>query len=413
MDKTELLRRYAAGQRDFSYAILCGIDLRGFELPFIDLSYADLREANLSGANLAGVEMIQTNLNCAHLNHTNLIAANLTRSTLRGAKLEKAILSTANLTKATLSYGNLDYACLNSADLNSTNCRGASFQGVDLCDANLKAADLKDANMSGAEWVNSDFTGAILPNGKRLLSMQDFSPKDLTHCHHVKQAKKMSTILHRDRISASFSRSFQDRIVTYPFEKRNSQDNCHQQSSHQHFNLSEPATNAAEERVTETEWLTTVTNSAQGQQADRFPDYAQRHSESKVISAIRHRRGQFQFRQMLLKIYKKKCAITGCNAVPVLEAALIIPHTSETVSELYTPGNGLLLRSDIHLLFDLYLITINPDTMRVLISPELKMTQYEKLADLKLHLPDQNENHPSRELLKQHLYRCSWLDLAA
>lgn len=87
--------------------------------------------------------------------------------------------------------------------------------------------------------------------------------------------------------------------------------------------------------------------------------------DKKVYREIMSRRGQFAFRQKLLSKYNNKCAISGCETIEVLEAAHIIPH-SESPS--YDIGNGIILRADIHTLFDLYLLSINPDTEKVEVS---------------------------------------------
>lgn len=75
-----------------------------------------------------------------------------------------------------------------------------------------------------------------------------------------------------------------------------------------------------------------------------------------VLSSIKVRRGQPKFRKLLLEAFAGQCAVTGCAIEDVLEAAHIIPHT-EKVN--YSVSNGLLLRADVHTLFDLNLIKIN------------------------------------------------------
>ena len=92
---------------------------------------------------------------------------------------------------------------------------------------------------------------------------------------------------------------------------------------------------------------------------------ASEHVDGKVYREIMSRRGQFAFRQKLLSRYNSKCAISGCETIEVLEAAHIIPH-SENPS--YDIGNGIILRADIHTLFDMYLLSINPDTKKVEVS---------------------------------------------
>lgn len=70
------------------------------------------------------------------------------------------------------------------------------------------------------------------------------------------------------------------------------------------------------------------------------------------------RPGQAGFRFALMEAYSRKCAVTGENILPVLEAAHIKP-VGENGANIVT--NGLLLRSDMHKLFDQGLITVTPD----------------------------------------------------
>jgi predicted restriction endonuclease len=59
--------------------------------------------------------------------------------------------------------------------------------------------------------------------------------------------------------------------------------------------------------------------------------------------------GQINFRSKLLKIYNEKCAISATNLPPVLEAAHIVPYQGVETNNI---TNGILLRSDFHILFD-------------------------------------------------------------
>jgi len=76
--------------------------------------------------------------------------------------------------------------------------------------------------------------------------------------------------------------------------------------------------------------------------------------------AIRVRRGQEHFRKELLKRFSRTCVITGCKIVDILEAAHIKPYKGENDNHI---NNGLLLRTDIHTLFDLNLLAIHPETL--------------------------------------------------
>lgn len=68
--------------------------------------------------------------------------------------------------------------------------------------------------------------------------------------------------------------------------------------------------------------------------------------------------GQGAFRISVTDAYAKRCAITGEKTLPVLEAAHIRPYASAGPNQI---SNGLLLRSDMHKLFDDGYITITPD----------------------------------------------------
>jgi hypothetical protein len=80
------------------------------------------------------------------------------------------------------------------------------------------------------------------------------------------------------------------------------------------------------------------------------------------------RPGQEEFRKALTEIYGAKCIISGCDIEQAIEAAHIIPYRNQ---DSHNIANGLLLRVDIHRLFDKYLLTIDPETRKVLIAPEL------------------------------------------
>jgi hypothetical protein len=86
------------------------------------------------------------------------------------------------------------------------------------------------------------------------------------------------------------------------------------------------------------------------------------HIDKETYSQIKNRRGQRTFRNNLIDIYKGQCAITDCTTISALEAAHVVPY-SETNS--LSPDQGVLLRADMHTLFDLYLISINPATAEV------------------------------------------------
>ena len=73
-------------------------------------------------------------------------------------------------------------------------------------------------------------------------------------------------------------------------------------------------------------------------------------ARKKVIAEIVRRRGQPKFRRALLEAYAGKCAVSGCEVETVLEAAHIVAYAGDQTNKV---SNGLLLRADIHTLFDL------------------------------------------------------------
>ena len=111
---------------------------------------------------------------------------------------------------------------------------------------------------------------------------------------------------------------------------------------------------------------------------------------------ITQRRGQPEFRAALIRAYGGRCAITRCDAVEALDAAHIQPYRGPASNVV---GNGLLLRSDIHTLYDLDLIAIDPGTYEVTLSPQLYGTQYASLARVRLLDPKQDSQRPSRRAL--------------
>jgi putative restriction endonuclease len=73
---------------------------------------------------------------------------------------------------------------------------------------------------------------------------------------------------------------------------------------------------------------------------------------------VRPRLGQGTFRVMVTDVYKRRCVITGERTLPALEAAHIKPFSEGGSHE---PQNGLLMRRDIHALFDCGYVTVTPD----------------------------------------------------
>ncbi len=81
------------------------------------------------------------------------------------------------------------------------------------------------------------------------------------------------------------------------------------------------------------------------------------------------RLGQGSFRVLITEAYTRRCVITRERTLPVLEAAHICPFANGGAHEL---SNGLLLRSDLHTLFDRGYLGIDPKQRRVMVSSRIR-----------------------------------------
>ncbi len=117
----------------------------------------------------------------------------------------------------------------------------------------------------------------------------------------------------------------------------------------------------------------------------------------RILREIVQRRGQPRFRAGLIEAYDGRCSITGCDAVQALEAAHITPYLGEHSNHV---SNGLLLRGDIHTLFDLDLIAVEPVTLKVKVADSLLETSYSELNNRQLHLPNDENARPSNAAIE-------------
>lgn len=119
----------------------------------------------------------------------------------------------------------------------------------------------------------------------------------------------------------------------------------------------------------------------------------------RILASIVRRQGQGEFRRRLLEAYDGRCAITGCDVVDALEAAHIVPYRGPGSNH---PSNGLLLRADLHTLFDLGLLSINSDDMVVVTVATLATSAYRELSGKQIRLPVIAVCRPSKGGLDQH-----------
>lgn len=130
-----------------------------------------------------------------------------------------------------------------------------------------------------------------------------------------------------------------------------------------------------------------------------------------VEAVVRRRIGQQQFRERLLQRYEASCALTGRQPEAVLDAAHLYTYADRPVHE---EEGGLLLRADVHRLFDRLLLTFDPSTWRSRVAPSL-LVRHETLRvlhDREIAIPA--PVRPDLALVAAHHDACRarWRDIA-
>ncbi len=118
----------------------------------------------------------------------------------------------------------------------------------------------------------------------------------------------------------------------------------------------------------------------------------------------RARLGQGAFRVLVTEAYERRCAVSGERTLPVLEAAHIKPYAK---SGPHLISNGLLLRSDLHILFDDGYLTVTED-LKVEVSRNIKekfengREYYRYHGKPLITVPGDSNQRPSHEFLRWH-----------
>lgn len=122
-----------------------------------------------------------------------------------------------------------------------------------------------------------------------------------------------------------------------------------------------------------------------------------------TLQLVAPRLGQGTFRVAVTEAYDRACAVTREHSLPALDAAHIKPFVERGPHEI---PNGLLLRADLHRLFDKGYLTVTPDR-RIEVSPRLR-TEYENGHTYYPHhgrritLPADPLMHPNPNFLRWH-----------
>ncbi len=116
--------------------------------------------------------------------------------------------------------------------------------------------------------------------------------------------------------------------------------------------------------------------------------------------------GQGAFKALVQEAYGRRCAVTGDKIVPVLQAAHIQPVTQLGENRV---DNGILLRSDVHTLFDRGYLGVDPHRRTLLVSPRLRADWgngeefYQRQSSGEpISIPARTIDRPNREFLAWH-----------
>lgn len=119
------------------------------------------------------------------------------------------------------------------------------------------------------------------------------------------------------------------------------------------------------------------------------------------MTAVREAQGTFRVR--VLEAYAGRCAVTGEHALPVLDAAHITPYRGLYSNHVQ---NGLVLRADLHRLYDDGYVTVTPDyqfKVSQRLNDEFENGKaYYEMAGRRLLVPERQELRPSRVALEWH-----------
>jgi hypothetical protein len=131
---------------------------------------------------------------------------------------------------------------------------------------------------------------------------------------------------------------------------------------------------------------------------DVFSPDGMKDARKRQLAQIVVRQGQGQFRERVLAAYGRRCAVTGCDVGEALEAAHIVPYLGPKTNPL---TNGLLLRADVHTLFDLGLMAVDPTNFFVIVSKTLQESCYRSFDGKPIRLPKSKSGNPSVPALKR------------
>jgi uncharacterized protein YjbI with pentapeptide repeats len=428
------------------------LNLTGVNLSGANLSGVDLSEANLSEANLSGADLSQAKLYAACLSEANLSRSNLSSAVLNGALFTLADLSGASLSSADLrSPGFLLSDCLYQlrrcefdaivkamrwhdllqtyllkanlyqADLHSAHLQGAMFHqanlseanlcGVEICKTSFERADLSGADLRGAciTYINLRHTlitrkTQINERWRRILLLQS---NKVTRPYHWSGAELKYADLDGVDLSGALLPYADLRgthlryanLVGTNLDKARTEDTDFEGAEYSSDTILPPLSRLQRQSLVWVESPPEPVNKEVIVDLESLKDERQRTNVVRV-----RRKNQRKFRDMLKEAFQGKCAITLCDVEEAMEAAHIFPYLGPQTDCVW---NGILLRLDLHRLFDAYLLTIDPLEGQVYLEESL-MNSYGQYANTRICFPEQPVSENRKLALRWHNAQCSW-----
>lgn len=355
MDANGLLLRYTQGQRVFRDLFLMGGSLQGANLSGITIEDSRFHEIDFSEATMRGATLRRIALEYTGFHETDLSGATLPEITVQSGRLQRI-----NMSGAYLQELRLDGQDLSGANLEGANLAHAQLQRVTLQRANLQLAALTAANLRGADLSGANFQGAML----RETILENTVRDGMTNFRGAR---------YRSRVIAD--KQLIQEIIGHPLEMNGA--------------VQQPL----------------IVNG-------RILKLTFQEAKQRIQSAIHGRPGQQAFRAAMLKVYAGRCAITGCDIQELLEAAHIIPHCLMQDNHTW---NGVLLRADLHTLFDLNFLEIEAQTGCVYLHQKLQQSdlyrhlhQQVNVSPPLLHLPEQYRSYSGRLVEQQWRQALKW-----
>ncbi len=430
-DKLDLTQVNLSGanlrETDLNQASLIGANLSGADLSKAKLYAACLREANLSGATLTGAILNGAVLTLADLSGANLNCADLRSATflihdplykiyrsqydlillamrkhfslkadLMEANLHKADLTLARLQEVILKQANLSEADLRGAEMCSTNLEGADLQGADLRQAFMTYPNLRHTLMNRKTKINERWRRISLLQSHNFIKPYHWVGAQLRFANlegvdlsgaQMPYADLRNTILRNANL-----------IGTSLDQARTS--NTDFEGAKYSFDTVLPLLSRLQLQS-----MILVKEPLQPDNQEVLVDLDSLQDERKRTNVFRvSRKDQQKFRDRLIDAYHNKCAITQCDVESALDAAHIFPYRGPLTDCLW---NGILLRLDLHRLFDSYLLTIDPVKGQVYFSNSL-MNSYGEYANTQVCFPEQPISVNRQQALRWHNAQCSW-----